>query len=102
MMDFLFFVKTFALTIAIVMVMQIPVGEQSLETHALGWVQHSSVVNPVRAVAHGAAKVVHDLGHKITDAIHDNVSKNKKEDSRLKHDSSFHWLHSFKDKKSDD
>ena len=41
MMDFFFFVKTFVLTIAIVLVMQIQVGQSTLETHAMGWVQSS-------------------------------------------------------------
>jgi hypothetical protein len=100
MMDFFFFVKTFVLTIAIVLVMQIPVGNSTLETHAMGWVQSSGVGDPLHGVARGAAKMVHDLSHKISDAIHDNVNKNKKEDSRLKRESSFHWLHSSKDTKA--
>ena len=102
MMDFLFFVKTFVLTIAIVLVMQIQVGNRSLETHALGWVQSSDVVGPLQGVARGAAKLTHDFTHKLSDVIHDNVSKNKKEESRLKRESPFHWLHSSKERKDED
>ena len=36
MMDFFFFVKTFILTVAIVLVMQIQVGDRSFESHAMG------------------------------------------------------------------
>jgi hypothetical protein len=36
----------------------------------------------------------------VTDSIHDHVNKNKKEDSRIKRESSFRWLHNSKDTKS--
>jgi hypothetical protein len=76
MMDILFFVKTFILTVAIVLVMQIQVGDRSLETHAMGWVQSSGAGGPLGEVARGAAKMVHDVSHKVTDSIHDHVNKN--------------------------
>jgi hypothetical protein len=98
MMDFLFFVKTFVLTIAIVLVMQIQVGHRSLETHAMGWVQSSGVAIPLAEVARGAARVTHDLSHRVTDMIHTNVNKNKREDARIKRESSL--LHSSKSSKS--
>lgn len=100
MMDIFFFIKTFILTIAIVMVMQIPVGNRSLESHAMSWVQTSDIVVPLHEAARGASKMVRDFSHKVTDAIQDNVGKNKKEDSRIKRESSFRWLHSSKDRKS--
>jgi hypothetical protein len=99
MMDILFFVKTFILTIAIVLVMQIQVGDHSLETHAMSWVQTSGAAGPLGEVARGAAKMTHDLSHKVTDLIHDHVTKNKKEDARIKRESSFRWLHNSKDTK---
>ena len=99
MMDFFFFVKTFILTVAIVLVMQIHVGERSLETHAMSWVQSSSVTEPLHGVARGAAKVVHDLSHQVSNIIHDNVNKNKREDSRIRQESSLR-SHSSKDSKS--
>jgi hypothetical protein len=100
MMDFLFFIKTFILTVAIVLVMQIQVGNRSLETHAMSWVQSTATSGPLQGVARGAARVTHDLSHKVTDLIHDHVNKNKREDSRIKRESSL--LHSSKDKKSSD
>ncbi|MGZ3721928.1 MAG: hypothetical protein ACXVA9_03295 [Bdellovibrionales bacterium] len=100
MMDIFFFIKTFILTIAIVLVMQIQVGDRTLETHAMGWVQGSGVGSPLGDVARGASKMTHDLSRKITESIHNNVSKNKKEDTRIKRESSFRWLHSSKDTKS--
>ena len=102
MMDFIFFAKTFALTIAIVLVMQIQIGDRSLETHAMGWVQSSAVTTPLHGVKRGAARMIHDLSHKISNVIHNNVSKHKKEDSSLKQESPFHWLHSTKAENSSD
>ena len=102
MSEFIFFVKTFVLTIAIVLVMQIQVGERSLEVHAMSWVQSSAITTPLNGVKRGAAKMVHDLSHRISETIHNNVSKNKKEDAHLKKDSPFHWLHTSKAKQTDE
>jgi len=99
MMDIFFFVKTFILTLAIVLVMQIQVGNRSLETHAISFVQASGLNVPLSEVARGAARVTHDLSHKVTDMIHKNVNKNKKEDVRIKRESSL--LHSSKDSADD-
>lgn len=101
-MDILFFAKTFALTIAIVLVMQIEVGSRSLENHAMSWVQTSSITAPLHGVARGGSRLVRDVSSKVSNAIFDNVDKNKKEDSRLKRESSFRWFHSSKVKKTDD
>lgn len=79
MMDILFFVKTFLLTIAIVLVMQIQVGEKSLETHAMSFVQSSAVVAPLNGVAKGAAKMVRDLTETISISVHRNSKKKKEE-----------------------
>jgi hypothetical protein len=77
MMDVLFFVKTFLLTIAIVLLMQIHVGERSLESHAMSWVQSSAVVAPLNGVAKGAAKMVRDLTQTISISVTRNSKKKK-------------------------
>ncbi len=79
MMDFLFFIKTFFLTIAIVLVMQIQVGDHSLESHAMGWVQSSAVVAPLNMVAKGAAKLVRDFTQTVSISVKRNSKKTKKE-----------------------
>ena len=93
MIDFLFFVKTFILTVAIVLVMQIQVGDHSLENHTMGWVQSSAVAGPLNTVARGAAKLVHDITAKVWQGVHHNVGKNKKEETHG-WASSFSWTHS--------
>lgn len=60
MSEALFCIKTFVLTIAIVIAMQIQVGERTIEDHALSWVQTSPVVRPLNGVARGAAKLAQD------------------------------------------
>jgi len=79
MMDFLFFVKTFILTVAAVVVMQIEVGGKSVESHAMSWVQSSAVVAPLNGVAKGAAKMARDL----TATISAKIKKNTKQQKRL-------------------
>lgn len=80
MMDFLFFVKTIFLTIAIVLLMQIQIGERSLENHAMSFVQSSMVVAPLNSVARGAAKFIRDITQTISISVKRNSKKNKKEE----------------------
>lgn len=77
MMDVLFFVKTLLLTMAIVLVMQIRVGERSLEAHAMSWVQSSVVVAPLNGAAKGAAKMARDLTQTISISVQRNWNKKK-------------------------
>ncbi len=60
MSDILFFLKTFALTLAVVLVMQIEVGQRSIESHALAWVHTSPAVAPLNSAAKGAARLLRD------------------------------------------
>jgi hypothetical protein len=80
-MDVLFFLKTFLLTVAIVLVMQIRVGERSLESHAMSWVQSSVVVAPLNGVAKGAAKMARDLTQTISVSVQRNWKKKKSDKS---------------------
>jgi hypothetical protein len=69
MMDFMFFVKTFLATLAVILLMQIKVGEKSVEAHTLGFVQSSSVTLPLNSVAEGGAKMVRDLVARVQKSI---------------------------------
>lgn len=82
MMDFMFFVKTFALTVAIVLGMQIHVGDRSLETHAMTFVQSSTVVAPLNQVARGAAKLVRDITQTVSIQVKHNTKKSKKDEPK--------------------
>lgn len=96
MIDIMYFVKTLAITVAIVLVMQLQVGNHSIENHTLSFVQSSVMTTPLHSVARGAAKVTHDISHEVANLIHHNVNKNKKDDSRLKSESPFPWNHASK------
>ncbi len=82
MMDFLFFVKTCAATIALVLLMQIQVGSASIEHHAMSFMQSSTVVSPLNTVARGAAKMVRDLTQNISARVKQNTKKTKKEEPK--------------------
>ncbi len=100
-MDFLFFVKTFILTVAIVLMMQIQVGTSTLESHAMSWVQSSSVASPLNTVARGAAKLFHDVTAKVWQGVHQNVGKKEKKEAKSFFPS-FSWTHSSKAAPSQD
>ena len=55
-----FFVKTFLIGLVAIILMQLKVGESTVETHAISFVQSSAIVEPLRAVADGGAKALRD------------------------------------------
>ena len=91
MIDFLFFVKTFCLTIALVLAMQVEVGNKTIENHAMSWMQSSMIVTPLNTVARGGAKLARDLTGYVSGKVKNNTKNvdNKKEEKKS---SSFRWL----------
>ncbi len=85
MMNLFFLVKTFVLTVAIVLMMQIKVGERSIESHAMGFVQSSTIAAPLNSVARGAAKLINDFTEKVKTQIYGSKAapKKKERDSSL-------------------
>jgi hypothetical protein len=91
MVDFFFFVKTFILTVAIVLAMQIQVGDKSIETHTLSFVHSSYVVMPLNSAAQGGAKLIRDLSSYVSGKVRRNTKKNAKKEEK-KSSSSFRWI----------
>lgn len=92
MSEFIFFVKCFALTVAIVLVMQIQVGERTVESHAMSWVHTSALVQPMNTAARGGAKVIKDLTEKVYGSVAKNSKKEKdKKEKEEAKSSSFRW-----------
>jgi hypothetical protein len=89
MSEITFFLKTFVLTVAVVLVMQIQVGESSLESHTMSWVQTSAIVAPINAAAEGGAKVVRDFITYVHAQLDKRKGKHKKEE--VKATSTFRW-----------
>ena len=73
--------------------MQIQVGNRTIESHTLGWVQNSAITGPINTVAKGAGKLVLDITQQIHESVNHNVKKDKKEGSKK---SSFFWQRSPK------
>lgn len=65
MRELLFVVRTFVLTIAIVMVLQIQMGDRTIENHAIQFVQSSRISAPLNMTVKGAAKMMRDLSHYV-------------------------------------
>ncbi|MGE0762777.1 MAG: hypothetical protein AB7N80_05820 [Bdellovibrionales bacterium] len=58
MLDFMFFVKTLALTFVIVIAMQTPWGDATIEDHAIDFARSSVLVQPLQRAASSGAQVV--------------------------------------------
>ncbi len=65
MNDVIFFFKMLVLTVAIVIASQIQVGQKSLESHAMTWVQSSSLVRPLNGTVQGGAKLIKEGKEKL-------------------------------------
>ncbi|MEZ4873476.1 MAG: hypothetical protein R2827_14800 [Bdellovibrionales bacterium] len=63
--DFLFFLKTLIMTFIVILVLQIKVGELTLEQKAAHWARQSSLVEPIQEVAHGGLLIVRDGWRKL-------------------------------------
>lgn len=91
MMDFFFFVKTFFLTIFLVLAMQIQVGPTTIENHAMSFVQSSAIVAPLNSVARGAAKLARDTTQAISARVKKNTKKSKREEARASSSSDYDY-----------
>ncbi|MBX3020623.1 MAG: hypothetical protein KF799_03010 [Bdellovibrionales bacterium] len=95
MSEFFYVIKLFLLTLVIVLVMQIQIGERTFESHAMSWLHTSALVAPLNMAATGGAKMIKDLTAKVNSSItknsDKNVEKNKKEEK--KSSPSFRWGH---------
>ncbi len=65
MSDLIFFIKMLVLTVALVIVSQIQIGQRSLENHAMSWVQSSSLVKPLNGTVRGGAKLIKEGREKL-------------------------------------
>jgi hypothetical protein len=65
MADLLFVVKSFLATFLLVVLMQIQVSNQTIESHMHNWIRSSEVVSSLRGVAQGAAKIINQ-GYRAT------------------------------------
>ena len=60
MSELFFIIKSFVLTILIVILMQVKVGETTIEEKTLMWIESSPVVLPLQEVVEGGVKVARE------------------------------------------
>lgn len=61
--DIFFAIRMLVVTIVIAVLMQIKIGDMTLETHAHSWVQSSSAVESLREIAQGGVRMIR-VGYK--------------------------------------
>lgn len=84
MLDFIFFIKTLAMTIVLVIFLQIQVGGRTLEDYMHNWIQTSWAAAPLNETAHNAAQIVRDVVAKVQSQVRENVNKFRGEDPKKK------------------
>ncbi len=55
--DLIFVLKCLIVTVAIVVLLQIRIGQRTVEGHAMTWIHHSPISHHLQDVAEGAVKV---------------------------------------------
>lgn len=65
----IFFIKSLLFTFLLVILLQIRVGDFTLEERATLWAQKSVLIQPLELVAQGATKVVRDSWRRVTGNI---------------------------------
>jgi hypothetical protein len=75
MFDFLFFIKTLLVTLLLVSMMQIKVGDQTIETRATMWIRSPAVTGTFGKTAQGGAKAVRDAGGWLKSQLHAQMGK---------------------------
>ena len=63
------FARTLVFTLVVVILLQVKIGEFTLEQRAIDWYRSSSVTQPVQQVADGGAKIVRDAVNKIANIL---------------------------------
>jgi hypothetical protein len=91
MLDFFFFIKTFILTLIVVLCLQIDVDGKTVETHVHDWMVGSLAAGFLGHAAHGGAHMIKDATHKLSEQMKANIgAKHGHENSETKA-SRFHW-----------
>lgn len=100
MIDFFFFLKTFILTLIVVLCLQIEVGEKTVETQVHDWMVGSLAAGFLGHAAHGGAHMVKDATHRMAEKMKEHIgAKHDSEPAETKA-SHFQWNWTKKAKKA--
>ncbi len=92
MMDLYFFLKTLILTIALVVLLQIKVGEQTIENQAVALFRSSAIEAPLVGVVQGGAKLTREAITYIQEKVNGKDEKAKEKSSPQKKSGfKFNW-----------
>lgn len=78
MADFFFIVKSFLITLGLVVLMQIKIGETTIEDRAYEWIRGSAVHSTLSRVAAGAVTALNDGMQTVSYWISDEVPSAQK------------------------
>ncbi len=71
--DIFFVVKCFVATLVIVVLLQIKVGNRTLESHTVNWIHRSDLVHQLQDVAEGAVKAGKSGTHQVAGLFEDKI-----------------------------
>lgn len=82
MKELFFVTKVFIFTIALVLVMQIKVGNSTLENHAHFMIQESVITEQIQVIADGAAKITRGITRGVSEKFSGMFRKKGEPDSK--------------------
>jgi hypothetical protein len=91
MLDFFFFLKTFFLTLIVVLLLQIEVGKKTVETYVHDWMVGSVAAGFLGNAAHGGAHFLKDATFKLTQKMKEHIGLMHKAEPHEVRSSHFHW-----------
>lgn len=91
MMDFFFFVKTLLLTMVVVLLLQIQIGQKTVEMHVHDWVEGSVAAGFLGHAAHGGAHFLKDATRRLGEKMKANIGLKHHQESSETKASRFHW-----------
>jgi hypothetical protein len=82
MSDIFFFLRVMAITLVVVLLMQIRLGSSTIEDHALNFITSSTITKPIDDVAAGAVKLIRNTWSKFTRSINTSFSNAMRSDNQ--------------------
>lgn len=69
MFGWISFLQTLFFTLIVIVLLQIKIGESTLEQKTIQWYRTSNLVAPIQEVANGGAKLVRDIVNKVASSL---------------------------------
>jgi hypothetical protein len=78
MSELFFVVKTFIFSVIVVFLMQIKIGQSTIEQRSMKWIQQSDVVESLQAVAEGAVLAARQGAKTVSDLANGKIGSSEK------------------------